>query len=98
MEISWVIEILALILVAAIVLVSVGGVNSRIKGTDRRIARVEHKVDLILDHLGLRKVDPEFEQVAALLRAGKKINAIKMYREITGVGLKEAKASVERMV
>lgn len=36
-------------------------------------------------------------EVAQLLRAGNKIAAIKLYREIYGVGLKEAKDAVERI-
>lgn len=36
-------------------------------------------------------------EVARLVRAGKKIAAIKLYREISGVGLKEAKEAVEQM-
>ena len=35
------------------------------------------------------------EEVCALYRQGKKIDAIKLYREQTGVGLKEAKEMVE---
>jgi hypothetical protein len=35
--------------------------------------------------------------VADLLRAGRKIEAIKKYRELTGVGLKEAKDAVEAL-
>ncbi len=35
-------------------------------------------------------------EVDALLRQGKKIHAIKRYRELTGCGLKEAKDAVER--
>lgn len=38
------------------------------------------------------------ETLQELLRAGKKINAIKVYREQHGVGLKEAKDAVERMM
>jgi ribosomal protein L7/L12 len=34
-------------------------------------------------------------EIAALLQAGNKIQAIKVYREATGVGLKEAKDAVE---
>ncbi|MBN2475821.1 MAG: ribosomal protein L7/L12 [Pirellulales bacterium] len=37
------------------------------------------------------------EQVLAELQAGKKISAIKFYREQTGVGLKEAKDAVEAL-
>ncbi len=37
------------------------------------------------------------EQVSSLARAGNKIEAIKRYREATGVGLKEAKDAVEAL-
>jgi Ribosomal protein L7/L12 C-terminal domain len=36
-------------------------------------------------------------EVRSLLKAGNKIAAIKVYREITGVGLAEAKQAVEAM-
>jgi ribosomal protein L7/L12 len=39
-------------------------------------------------------VDPE---VVALASQGKKIEAIKRYRELTGVGLAEAKDAVDRL-
>lgn len=37
------------------------------------------------------------EDVLRLLRSGEKIHAIKCYREIHGVGLKEAKEAVEKI-
>ena len=37
------------------------------------------------------------EEVAALVRAGKKLEAIKRYREQTGMGLAEAKAAVDAL-
>ncbi|HEX3778685.1 MAG TPA: ribosomal protein L7/L12 [Pseudonocardiaceae bacterium] len=37
------------------------------------------------------------DEVVAHLHQGRKIQAIKVYRELTGVGLKEAKDAVERM-
>jgi ribosomal protein L7/L12 len=37
------------------------------------------------------------EQILALLQGGKKIEAIKLYREKTGKGLKEAKDAVEAL-
>jgi len=40
---------------------------------------------------------PTLEHVKRLVTAGEKIQAIKMYREIHRVGLKEAKDVVERM-
>ncbi|SDT46257.1 ribosomal protein L7/L12 [Microlunatus soli] len=39
--------------------------------------------------------DPRLDEVLRLVREGKKIRAIKVYRELTGVGLAEAKAAVE---
>ena len=38
------------------------------------------------------------EEVRALKESGKLINAIKLYREHTGLGLKEAKDAVEGML
>ncbi|MEV0838896.1 hypothetical protein AB0I55_04995 [Actinocatenispora sera] len=39
---------------------------------------------------------PDLSEVRQLLHAGRKIEAIKVYRQLTGVGLREAKAAVER--
>lgn len=36
-------------------------------------------------------------EVERLARAGDKISAIKLYRKLTGVGLKEAKDAVEKL-
>ncbi|MGF0174630.1 ribosomal protein L7/L12 [Streptomyces sp. Marseille-Q5077] len=83
--------------IALVAIVGFVSVESRISRADRRVARVERKLDLILDHLGLRDDDPRMAKVVALLREDKKIKAIKEYREITGVGLAEAKEAVERM-
>ncbi len=82
----------------AVALVMLLGVESRIGRADKRVARVERKLDLIMDHLGLRDEDPRMDEVVALAREGKKVPAIKVYREITGAGLKEAKDAVERIV
>ncbi|MEU1528238.1 ribosomal protein L7/L12 [Streptomyces fagopyri] len=89
--------ILGLFALAMVVFASYAGLEGRLGRTDRRIARVERKLDLILGHLGIQENEPELEQVAALARDGRKIQAIKAYREFTGVGLKEAKDAVERM-
>ncbi|WP_432157489.1 MULTISPECIES: hypothetical protein [unclassified Streptomyces] len=64
---------------------------------ERRLARVERKIDLMLGHLGLEAV-PRLDEVAALARDGRQIEAIKLYRKLTDAGLKEAKDAVERMV
>ncbi|MDC0770487.1 ribosomal protein L7/L12 [Streptomyces sp. HD] len=76
---------------------AVWSIQSRISQADRRVARVERKLDSILDHLGLREEEPRMDEVVALVRQGKQIPAIKLYREITGAGLKEAKEAVDRL-
>ncbi|MFF8591808.1 ribosomal protein L7/L12 [Streptomyces sp. NPDC015220] len=85
----------ALLVVAGIA--GLAGVESRFSRTDRRLARIEHKLDLILGHLDLHEADPRLDEVAGLARAGRRIEAIKTYREVTGAGLKEAKQAVDRM-
>ncbi len=66
-----------------------------------RIARLERKIDLILEHLGIADQDnvpsvmsPRVRQLAA---AGNKIGAIKVLREETNMGLKEAKDAVDAL-
>jgi len=64
----------------------------------RRLNRLEDKVDLLLKHAGLEEPPlPRQDEVVALVRAGKKIEAIKVYREATGVGLAEAKRAVDQL-
>ncbi|GAA1515179.1 hypothetical protein GCM10009730_20820 [Streptomyces albidochromogenes] len=89
--------VLALLTVIIVVVLAGSVADSRVRRTGRQVARLEDKIDLILDHLGISHTDPEMEQVVALLREGKKIPAIKSYREITGADLLHAKNAVERM-
>lgn len=71
-----------------------------------RLNRLEQKVDFLLNNLGLTQqaeaglrttVNPMMDQVVALLRQNRKIDAIKVYREQTGLGLKEAKDVIDNM-
>ena len=64
---------------------------------DFRLFRLEKKLDLILEKLGIQHYDDLNAHIAAPLAAHKKIEAIKLYRERTGVGLKEAKDAVEEI-
>jgi ribosomal protein L7/L12 len=67
--------------------------NNRLEG---RIDRLERKLDLIIKHLGLPSQDATpNEEIDELIRQGKKIHAIKVYRNLTGCGLREAKDAVE---
>jgi hypothetical protein len=62
-----------------------------------RLRRVEEKLDLILRHLGIDYTETWNLSAEARARAdqGYKIEAIKIHRETTGVGLAEAKYDVE---
>ena len=70
-----------------------------------RLNRLERKVDFLLRELNLVEreeaalldFDPDLTEVAALVRQNRKIEAIKLYRELTGAGLKEAKEAVDRL-
>ncbi|NUP21203.1 MAG: hypothetical protein HOZ81_35085 [Streptomyces sp.] len=78
-------------------MIAVWSIQSRISQADRRTARVERKLDLVLDHLGVRDDVPGMDEVVELVRQGKPLPAIKRYREITGAGLAEAKEAVDRL-
>jgi ribosomal protein L7/L12 len=80
------------------VLLAVSGfADSRAKRTERRLARIERKLDVLLAHAGAAEPeDARMAEVDALLRNDKKIQAIKIYRDVTGAGLVEAKEAVER--
>jgi ribosomal protein L7/L12 len=59
--------------------------------------RVERKLDLLLKHAQIDLIAVADREAAGLVRAGNKIEAIRVYRELTGAGLAEAKAAVERL-
>ena len=67
---------------------------------DARLTRLEAKMNLVLQHLG---IDPNTalagpsEYLKQLLLQGKKIEAIKVYREQTGTGLREAKDYIDAL-
>ena len=87
----------AVALVVTVIAVLGSAVERKIDKLNRRTAQLTRKVDLILVHLGIEEPQPELAPVRALIVEGKKLHAIKAYREITGADLKEAKEAVERM-
>jgi hypothetical protein len=65
----------------------------------KRQLRTEAKVDLLLKHAGIT-YDPHANVPAGVLdalRAGQKIEAIRLYRQATGADLKTAKEFVESL-
>jgi ribosomal protein L7/L12 len=62
-----------------------------------QLGRVERKLDLLLKHAQIDAAAVADQEAAALMRAGRKVEAIRAYRGLTGAGLAEAKAAVERL-
>jgi ribosomal protein L7/L12 len=63
------------------------------------LTRIEAKLDLLVRNAGLQ-YDPYSDlpaPVVEALRRGAKIDAIKHYRQITGVGLKDAKDFIDEV-
>ena len=81
-------------------IVVVGLLGIRLSTIERRINKLsllDAKLDLLLRHSGV-DYDPYKNlppKVADAVQAGRKIEAIKCYREATGVDLKEAKEFIE---
>jgi ribosomal protein L7/L12 len=69
---------------------------ARDNSTHRRLSVLEAKVNALLAHFEITVDAPaESEDVDQLIASGMKLQAIKLYRDKTGVGLKEAKDAVE---
>ena len=65
--------------------------------THTKVDRIERKLNLVLRHAGLEVDEAARREAQELLRAGKKIAAIKAYRQYTGCSLREAKSEIERL-
>jgi len=66
-----------------------------------RINELEDRLKFIYRRLNIEYADPNSDpvlspQVQDALRRGNKIEAIKIYRELTGVGLAEAKDVIDK--
>jgi ribosomal protein L7/L12 len=67
-----------------------------------RINELEDRLKFLYDRLNISYADPNSDpvlspQIQEALRRGNKIEAIRIYRELTGVGLAEAKQAVENL-
>jgi ribosomal protein L7/L12 len=69
----------------------------------QRLALIETRLDQISEHLDIAPregggLDPSLEaEIQDLLAKGNEMVAIKRYRELTGGGLDEAKAAIDRL-
>ena len=67
----------------------------------QRVSKLERQVAYLLDHLRLQYAEDPHQGVSPeildLLRQGRKIQAIKLFREETGTGLREAKEFIDSL-
>jgi ribosomal protein L7/L12 len=68
-----------------------------------RVIQVEENLKVLYRHLNLQYpetgLDPIMTpQLQAAIHSGNKIEAIKIYRELTGLGLAEAKAAIDKVM
>jgi hypothetical protein len=89
--------LLGVVVLVVVVALGSSATDRRLTRVDRHLSRVERKLDAIADRLGVVVTEPELAEVTAVLRQGKKIQAIKVYRESTGADLREARDAVERL-
>lgn len=88
--------VLLLVVAASALVASFASARSGPSAGDAlRLARIERKLDRVLRHLGIEEEQQDDADIRALVREGAKINAIKVYRQRHGVGLKEAKGAVD---
>ena len=91
---------IAILLIATIVLVAILGVRfNELQARVGVLYRIEAKLDLLLKQ-GNLKYDPYGSlpsDIVQAVRDRKKIQAIKLYRQKSGVGLKEAKDFIEEV-
>lgn len=93
---EWVVPFAVMLPLMLVALIAAGGRRGTVDHQARRLAAVERKLDLIMAHLGIREPGPDAPAaVLQELLAGRKIQAIKEFREATGATLKEAKDAVE---
>ncbi|MGW4023766.1 hypothetical protein [Streptomyces sp. NPDC005009] len=88
---------IAILFLTCVVILGVMSIQNHLSRADRRAARVERRLDAVMRHLGLHEEIPGRDEILALVREGKKIQAIKLYRENTGADLVEAKRAVDRL-
>jgi ribosomal protein L7/L12 len=66
-----------------------------------RVARLECQIAFLMEHLGVEYHEERIQgvspEVMDLVRSGRKIQAIRLFRQETGAGLKDAKAFIESL-
>jgi ribosomal protein L7/L12 len=92
-------EILEVLVMSVIVLLLLSwfSASAHRSSQQRALDKLTTKIDLVMDQLGVVVPEPEgMSEVDALIRADRKVEAVKRYRQLTGDGLVEAKEAVDR--
>jgi ribosomal protein L7/L12 len=73
--------------------------ESEVQTLQARVATLEAQMSALLRHFGAVNLEADAlqDEIMRLVRANQKIEAIKLYRERTGVGLAEAKTFVDKL-
>lgn len=75
--------------------------DRRLSAVNARLAAIEAHLAVLSQAVGVPYAAPTTDEVpphvVALVRAGKKLDAIKAYRAATGAGLDEAQRAVEQL-
>ncbi|GAB2819306.1 hypothetical protein GCM10022221_16430 [Actinocorallia aurea] len=83
-------------LVLVFVIPVLWSMDARLRRVERTLQRLTRRLDLLIVHQGAEAPAPDgMAEVDLLLAQGKKIQAIKRYRELTGAPLADAKKAVE---
>lgn len=92
--------VLTLVVALGLLMAAVGNGGARARQL-RRIrhqqAKMDAKLDAVLDHLGIALPAPEHPEVERLVAEGSTVRAMKAYRDQTGAELTEAKDAVEEI-
>lgn len=88
-------EIYLIVFASGIIVGSIIGFNNK----SNEIKQIKITLDAIVEHLGISSSKPENidDELADLINRGKKVKAIKRYREVTGYGLKESKDYIDNL-
>ncbi len=75
--------------------------SARISALEMKVADLERKLNFFMQQLKLEytpePVSPALAEAANWLRKGNKIEAVKSYQKLAGVGLKESKDAVDAL-
>ena len=75
--------------------------SARIAALQLKVGELERKLNFVMQQLKLEYTDdplpPTLAEAASWLKKGNKLEAIKVYQQMTGSGLKESKDAVEAL-